>query len=130
MKRAMVMLIYALCASCVMEQTDGFVAAGGLGEINSREQLFERDIVLTLASGDGSYRGLSPQVRSCLVAKAIDHAAPDLLVAADAFLARRTEASWSAYRDAVTHNSATFSSPHLTALTARCVAPNYRVAAS
>ncbi|WP_374367274.1 hypothetical protein [Dongia sp.] len=128
MKRAAVMLIYALCTSCVMEQADEFVTASGLDRIKSREQLFERDIRLSLASGDRAYQHLPTQAQACLVNKTIDRASPDLLEAADRFLARQTEANWSAYRAAISRENSTLSTAHLAAMASQCAAPVFRMA--
>lgn len=128
MKWAAVMLIYALCTSCVMEQADDFVAAGGLDRLKSREQLFERDIRLTLASSDRAYNALSTQSQACLVTETIDRASPDLLAAADLFLARKTEANWNAYRDAVTAENTVLSTAYLAAMASQCAAPVFRTA--
>lgn len=137
MKRAAVILAYTLCTSCVLVAEDDFVTAGGLQEITTREQLFERDIRLSLASSGTpsiNFDSLSPDVQSCLVGKAVATASPTLLAAADGFLGRKTEATWGTYRAtrAAEENRADKEAEtrRLTALTARCQAPTYfRIAA-
>lgn len=132
MKWAAVIFAYAFCTSCVMSAEDEFVAAGGLRHLQSREQLFERDIRLSLASSGPAaltFDTLSPQAQSCLVNKAIAQASPLLLEAADGFLARQSEASWGVYRAASTDPETAIQPARLVALSARCEAPTFRVAA-
>jgi len=81
-----------------MEQEDSFVAAGGLAQLTSREQLFERDVRLILASESSAFSELSSSRRACIVSEVIEHASFALLLAADDFLKRKTEVNWRIYR--------------------------------
>lgn len=98
MKWVLVMLICTLCTSCVMRGSDSFVTAGGLQDIQSRQDLFARDVQMGIALTGAHYDQLSAGIRTCLVNHAVDHAAPELLASADGFLLHKSEASWQKYR--------------------------------
>lgn len=123
-----VFLAYVLCTSCVMSAEDPFVASSGLGEIQSREQLFERDLRLTLAGTAAPYDSLDANIRSCLKASTIERADPELLAAADGFLARKSEATWQAYRQAQDSAGDFLSGNRIAAMSQRCQARAYRTA--
>jgi hypothetical protein len=98
MKPALIMMLYALCASCMTEDADSFIIASGLQNIHTREQLIERDLQLVMASEGRSYTALADPVRTCLTDSAVSHAPQPLLTAADVFLAKKSEINWSTYR--------------------------------
>lgn len=126
MKWAVVILICSLCTSCVMRGGDGFVTAGGLQEMQSRQDLFARDIQLAVALTGSPYDQLPGTVRACLVSHAIDHATPELLASADGFIRHKTEASWQEYRR---ESGEGFSAAEIDAMMLACEGSAYQTAA-
>lgn len=120
MKRALILMTYALCASCMTEDADDFLVAGGLSDIHTREQLIERDLQLAMASEGRAYSELSDPVRNCLADFAVSHAPEALRAAADTYLSHKSEASWLFYRRVHADEGTYPSAELLQTVTQRC----------